>query len=303
MPYMSVRADRRDSGTNRQTDRQWDRQSQSEFCCAHFRHCFVAPSFSLSHLLPLSFTLLSLSVKSRLHAEYMQLQGINGANQYAHFANLFHLFHFWTWKICVLLCGQPVLRTGSPDIKWNQNSANCVAACCCTCCTQKDTHKHTPGGKKSPPKNYHNQLAHVEQVVPKATDQFVCVCVCVQHHLHTLDVYVIFSSLFHFEHSFLWQRQFDRKKREERKMYYNNYRDFCPCQASSCHVACAVQQLQLQRSKIFGHMFIYIWHAHQFMYVYSIYGRFNFKDKLEMNEEKGNFCNAFNASVARGIYR
>lgn len=49
-------------------------------------------------------------------------------------------------------------------------------------------------------------------------------------------------------------------------MYYNNYRDFCPCQATSCHVACAVPQLQLQRSKIFGHVFIYIWHAHQFMY-------------------------------------
>lgn len=82
--------------------------------------------------------------------------------------------------------------------------------------TKGHTQTHTEG-KKSPPKNYHNQLAHVKQVVPKATDQCVCVCACVQHHLHTLDVYVIFSSLFHFEHSFLWQRQFDRKNKKRKE--------------------------------------------------------------------------------------
>lgn len=201
----------------------------------------------------------------------------------------------------------PVPQT-SNEIKTVQTVLQLAAALV----AHKRTHKHTrtythTGGKKSPPKNYHNQLAHVKQVVPKATDQCVCLCVrvclCVCNIICThLMFIVIFSSLFHFEHSFLWQRQFDIKKRKE-KCIIIIIETFVHVKHRRVtrHVLC--NNFNFNDRKFSGIcLFIYGMHI-SLCIVYSIYGRFNFKDKLGMNEEKGNSCSAFSASVARGIYR
>lgn len=108
-------------------------------------------------------------------------------------------FTYFTFELekFVVLCGQPVLRTGSPDIKWNQNSANCVAACCCTCCTQKDTHTqmHTQEEKRVHQKiiiiNLHmwNRLCQKPQIN-------VCACVCVCNIICTHLMFMLFFRLF-----------------------------------------------------------------------------------------------------------
>lgn len=141
----------------------------------------------------------------------------------------------------------------------------------------------------------------LNRLCPKAA----CVCVCA---ICTHLMFMLFFRIFHILYIHFYDNDnltYDKvkeaeegenemkKKNDLRNMYYNNYRDFCTS-IKPHRVACAVQ-----RSTIFGHMFIYmVWHGvwHGMVYgkhnsLYSIYGRFNFsfKDKLRVNEEKGNY--------------
>lgn len=193
-----------------QTDGQWDRQSQSAFCCGYFRHCFVAPSpLSVSpHSLPLSFTILYLFISGQTFTQgicnyRVLMEQINART----LPTCFTYFTFELEKFCCV-----VWPTSFEDRFPRHQMISKQCELCCSLLlhllhTKGHTHAHI-AGKKSPPKNYHNQLAHVKQVVPKATDQLcvlVCVCACVCNIIctHLMLFYVIFSSLFHFEHSFL----------------------------------------------------------------------------------------------------
>lgn len=198
---------------------------------------------------------------------------------------MFHLFHFWTWKILYSLC---VCRlTSFEDRLPPETSSNEIKTQCKLCCSllhllHTKGHTHTHSGHRSCKesskekkniKNYHNQLAHVKQVVPKS---YVCVSVC---HLHTLDVYVIFFvffifSTFIFMTTTIWHTMKKKKKKQAkkdlRKMYYNNYRDFCSSIKPHRCVACAVPTIQ-QFSGIclfiwYGMVWYSIWHAQQFIF-------------------------------------
>lgn len=133
---------------------------------------------------------------------------------------------------------------------------------------------------------------------------FVCACVfvCVQHHLHTLDVYCYFFVSFSFwTFIFMTTTIWHKKRKENCIIIIIETFVHVKHRRVTRHVLC--NNFNFNDRKFSGIcLFIYGMHI-SLCIVYSIYGRFNFKDKLGMNEEKGNYCSAFSASVARGIYR
>lgn len=155
----------------------------------------------------------------------------------------------------------------------------------------------------------------LNRLFPKA----VCVCECVCH-LHTLDVYVIFFvffifSTFIFMTTTIWHTMKKKKKQAKkdlRKMYYNNYRDFCSSISSLIvvwHVLC--QRSNNFRAYVYLYGMVWVWHsiwqAQQFIFhLWQVQLQLQGQTTTYEWEKKGIFTkNTFQQVLPtdRGIYR